>query len=211
MEQTPKSSILVVIDDDMPVNPAKHVLTKDVCTIGRSAECDVVVDDNAISRLHAKIEFSGFRYVLIDAGSVNGTFINTHPLLEPHTLQQDDVIGLSKPKPLLRFEDADPTHHLPTTRLRYDQKRETFFLNYRLVELTRFEFRLLYFLYRNAGELCTRDRCAEAVWQEQYSLYTTDPNALNRVISNLRLKLRRIDPKAEMIETHHGRGYLLHL
>jgi class 3 adenylate cyclase len=45
-------------------------------TIGRAEENDVVIKGNLISRLHAKIEFSRNKFVLIDQ-STNGTFVLT--------------------------------------------------------------------------------------------------------------------------------------
>ena len=43
-------------------------------TIGRSSQCDVVVEDTKVSRLHARIEYVKDRFVLRDA-STNGTSI----------------------------------------------------------------------------------------------------------------------------------------
>lgn len=45
-------------------------------TIGRAEENDVVIKGNLISRLHAKIEYSRNKFVLIDQ-STNGTFVMT--------------------------------------------------------------------------------------------------------------------------------------
>jgi adenylate cyclase len=44
--------------------------------IGRAEENDVVVKGNLISRLHARIEFSRNKFLLIDQ-STNGTFVTT--------------------------------------------------------------------------------------------------------------------------------------
>ncbi|HEY6643949.1 adenylate/guanylate cyclase domain-containing protein [Povalibacter sp.] len=45
-------------------------------TIGRAEENDVVVKGNLISRLHARIEFSRGKFLLVDQ-STNGTFVTT--------------------------------------------------------------------------------------------------------------------------------------
>jgi adenylate cyclase len=55
----------IVLDDSRPN-----------ITIGRAEENDVVIKGNLISRLHAKIEFSRNKFVLIDQ-STNGTFVTT--------------------------------------------------------------------------------------------------------------------------------------
>lgn len=41
-------------------------------TIGRNESCDLVIHDNSISRLHARVEVRGARWFLVDAGSRNG-------------------------------------------------------------------------------------------------------------------------------------------
>jgi len=48
-------------------------------TIGRSADCDVVIDDPLVSRRHATVSL-GPRPVLRDLDSFNGTFVNGHRL-----------------------------------------------------------------------------------------------------------------------------------
>jgi hypothetical protein len=45
-------------------------------TIGRAEDNDVVIKGNLISRLHARIEISRHKFVLIDQ-STNGTFVQT--------------------------------------------------------------------------------------------------------------------------------------
>lgn len=45
-----------------------------VMFLGRSAQCDIVIDSTRVSRLHAKIEFRRGKFVIIDQ-STNGTFV----------------------------------------------------------------------------------------------------------------------------------------
>lgn len=45
-----------------------------VLTLGRSSQCDILVDDTRASRLHAKIEYGKERFLLRDV-STNGTFV----------------------------------------------------------------------------------------------------------------------------------------
>jgi diguanylate cyclase (GGDEF)-like protein len=44
-------------------------------TIGRSADCLLRIDDEALSRLHARITYEGNEWVLEDLGSTNGCFV----------------------------------------------------------------------------------------------------------------------------------------
>jgi hypothetical protein len=52
------------------------VIAKETVTIGRLAECDVVVADTGASRRHAQIRLRDGRYTLTDLGSTNGTRLN---------------------------------------------------------------------------------------------------------------------------------------
>lgn len=45
-------------------------------TVGRSTRADVQLDDDSISRMHAKVTLIGDEVVVEDLGSVNGTFVN---------------------------------------------------------------------------------------------------------------------------------------
>jgi DNA-binding winged helix-turn-helix (wHTH) protein len=189
------------------VQPAKFILMNDVCTIGRSSQCDIAIESKTVSRLHAKVERDGLRYVLYDVHSANGTFVNGRRLRDPHLLEDEDQIGLSKPTPLLLFIDADSTDFI-SNQLRYDARLMTFFLIEKPLELTPAQFRLLYHLYQHAGDVCTRESCAEALWGREYDP-GLDAEALDRAISNLRGKLREIRPEAELIKTARGLGYVL--
>lgn len=203
-------SRLVAIHPDI-VQPSEFILETDVCTIGRYGTCNVVVRAFTISRLHAKIERNGPRYVLHDTDSANGTFLNGRRLLEPLLLKDEDEIGLGTAMAILRFEDADPTF-CGINWLRYDDQELVFYLNQKRVDLTPTEFRLLHHLYNHAGNVCTRESCAEAIWgQEKPYDPNIDDDTINRVISNIRQKMRDIVPDVDMIDTRRGIGYILHL
>jgi len=55
-------------------------LDKEVLTIGRLAECDIVVDDKGVSRRHAQIRTKDGASTLTDLGSTNGTSLNGKPV-----------------------------------------------------------------------------------------------------------------------------------
>jgi hypothetical protein len=54
----------------------KYPFEKDDCTIGRDADCDISIDNVAVSRKHATITLSDGEYVLEDLQSGNGTFVD---------------------------------------------------------------------------------------------------------------------------------------
>jgi hypothetical protein len=191
------------------IQPAKYTIETDVCTIGRSSMCQIVIPYKTISRLHAKIEQDGSRYVLFDTNSANGTFVNGCRIREAHLLQNQDLVGLSTASALLRFEDPDSTVHV-AKRLRYDRQLMTFYLNQQPVHLTPAQFRLLHHLFLHMGSVCSRESCAEAIWGRAYDP-GLDASALDRIISDLRGRLRNIDQEANLIETRRGQGYVLNL
>ena len=46
------------------------------CVIGRSRECDLVLDDPNVSRRHAELRREGDGWVVADLGSTNGIKVN---------------------------------------------------------------------------------------------------------------------------------------
>ena len=68
---------------------------KEVVTIGRLAECDVVIADPGASRRHARIRFQDDAYLLTDLGSTNGTQVNGE-LVQEHSLADGDRITIGE-------------------------------------------------------------------------------------------------------------------
>lgn len=202
------SAQLLALHDD--VQPGEFDLTTEGCTIGRASLCDVVVSNRKeVSRLHARIEPDGPRFVIYDHASTNGTFVNGMRIREPHLLQDRDAIGLGVPARLLRFVDIDPTHVL-AQRLTYDDRTMTFLLDNEPLILTPQQFQLLVHLYQHAGQLCTRESCATAIWGHDYDP-GLDAGALDRAVANLRRALRKINPDADLIRTRRGLGFVLNI
>ena len=84
--------------------------------IGRWPDNTVVIDDRAVSRIHAWIGLQDGRYYVADAGSRTGTFVNGDALRERHILQDGDQIRIGPA--LLRYRtDAAPPPDLATIDL----------------------------------------------------------------------------------------------
>lgn len=61
--------------------------------IGRSSEADILLDDNEVSKLHAKVKLVEGNFIVDDMGSSNGTFVNSQETY--HTeLKDGDVIKI---------------------------------------------------------------------------------------------------------------------
>lgn len=64
--------------------------------IGRSAACQVVLDDGLVSRRHAQITADKRAAVLEDFGSVNGVFVNNVRVSGSRALRDGDVVRMGK-------------------------------------------------------------------------------------------------------------------
>ncbi len=63
-------------------------------TLGRSRQCDVMVDDANVSRTHAEVRPHGGSWVIVDLGSTNGTRLNGRRVQQPEVLKPGDEIEL---------------------------------------------------------------------------------------------------------------------
>lgn len=67
-------------------------LGSSTAVLGRDASrCDVVLEDDAVSREHAKIRYEGGRFWIYDLGSRNGTFINNHKVQRQMLIDGDRI------------------------------------------------------------------------------------------------------------------------
>ena len=86
--------------------------------------------------------------------------------------------------------------HLEASSLDYDGQS---------VELTKNELKILYYLFKNAGKICSRGDLVEFLWDNQ--LYVDD-NALSVNINRIREKLAGIG-LTDFIKTKHRQGYTI--
>ncbi|MDY7091503.1 MAG: FHA domain-containing protein [Acidobacteriota bacterium] len=77
----------------------------DSLTIGRGAAADVRLDDAAVALEHAEIRREGKHWVLVDRGSVTGTYRNGRQV-ERETLSGDDTVEIGGYR--LRFQVTHP-------------------------------------------------------------------------------------------------------
>ena len=59
-------------------------------SIGREDDCDLVLDDEKVSRHHAYIEVRDGQASIHDLGSSNGTYVNGARIAEPTPLRDGD-------------------------------------------------------------------------------------------------------------------------
>lgn len=78
----PQAGVALTIDDD-------------VTRLGRATDCEISLDDITVSRWHAEILRDGDNYRVRDAGSLNGTYVNSERIDEA-ALHQGDELQVGK-------------------------------------------------------------------------------------------------------------------
>jgi pSer/pThr/pTyr-binding forkhead associated (FHA) protein len=94
----PPSSAIARLQFANPLSRVRSIEVLPDMTIGRSRECDIFLEDLAVSRLHATIkECAHGEYEIVDNCSATGTFVNGHPV-SCHRLQEGDIIQIGNIK-----------------------------------------------------------------------------------------------------------------
>jgi hypothetical protein len=75
-------------------NGKRLVVPPGGATIGRSRDCDIVLDDSNVSRRHAEITPGGQGWRIQDLGSTNGVRVNGRQVEGPHPLESGDRVEL---------------------------------------------------------------------------------------------------------------------
>jgi len=74
---------------------SRFLITAEGASIGRSSDSAIFLDDVTVSRTHAVIEKVGKKFVLKDAGSLNGTYMNNVSVTE-HQLVSGEEFQIGK-------------------------------------------------------------------------------------------------------------------
>jgi DNA-binding response OmpR family regulator len=184
----------------------EHPLEGEVTMIGRAVENDIVITSKRVSREHARIRRDGWRVMLEDLGSTNGTFLNDERLLSETSLRDSDRIGIGDVT--LLFHDPDITYRdtfLP--ELEVDVPAAIVRVDRQVVELAPKEFALLAHLHERRGEVCSKDEIGAAVWPEyQEGVYDYQ---IENLVRRLRSKLEQDPAEPQLLLTVRGLGYKL--
>jgi hypothetical protein len=93
MDSGPVSVAGTVRRAHLEIDGAACYLDRDVVTLGRGLDNDVVVEDRRVSRRHARIQRSPRGWEIMDLASTNGTFVNGKPIRQQQ-LATGDTISL---------------------------------------------------------------------------------------------------------------------
>jgi pSer/pThr/pTyr-binding forkhead associated (FHA) protein len=184
----------------------EHPLTDDTITIGRAIENDIVITSKRVSREHARVRREGWRAILEDLGSTNGTFLNEERLLTPVELHDEDRITIGDVT--LVFHDPDITYRdTPFPELEVNVAAGVVRVDRRVVELSAKEFALLVYLYERQGQVCSKDDIGQAVWPEyQEGIYDYQ---IENLMRRLRSKIELDPANPQLLVTVRGLGYKL--
>ena len=77
------------------VSGSRYLLDEDEITVGRDPRADILLDDSTVSRQHAVFRRVSGQYSVIDAGSLNGTYVNRQRV-DQAVLKNGDEIMIGK-------------------------------------------------------------------------------------------------------------------
>jgi len=186
--------------------PLEHKMV----TIGRSPDCDIVLDDRQVSRIHARVIWCKDHYEIEDLGSKNGTHVNGRELLGRQPLHDGDEIQIAL-RYKLAFVDTGATAPLqfdkPAERgLRLDTVAHQVYVNGKLLEppLSVQQYRLLELLIATV-RVVDREEIARAVWPD--ALGGVSEQSIDALVRRLRERLAELDPEHQYIVTMRGHGF----
>ena len=77
------------------VSGSRYLLDEDEVNVGRDSHCDILLDDSTVSRSHAVFRRVNGVFSVVDAGSLNGTYVNRQRV-DNMQLKNGDEIMIGK-------------------------------------------------------------------------------------------------------------------
>jgi len=74
---------------------SRFLLDRPSTSAGRHPESDIFLDDVTVSRRHAEFRREGGEFVVVDVGSLNGTYVNREPV-DTAVLANGDEVQIGK-------------------------------------------------------------------------------------------------------------------
>ncbi len=90
VEALPEGSALLVVKRG-PNAGSRFLLDRDTTSAGRHPASALFLDDVTVSRRHAEFRREGGEFVVVDVGSLNGTYVNREPVDTAGLANGDEV------------------------------------------------------------------------------------------------------------------------
>jgi pSer/pThr/pTyr-binding forkhead associated (FHA) protein len=189
--------------------------------IGRDPDCEIVVPDRQVSRVHARLTVNNNGVLLEDLRSKNGTFLNGALLESPTILEEGDIVQIALVQSFF-FLSSDATMPLDRELLPDPQtvkKTPKIYLDFRsrrvwlgdqeiLPPLSVPQFMLLHTLNEQQGKVVSRSDLIAMIWGEEKAVGVSE-QALDALVRRLRDRLSLFDPSHEYLVTVRGHGIRL--
>lgn len=209
--------IPLIIGQTGPFNGQRWEIMNSI-TIGRDAECDIVIADRQVSRYHARFTNNHGTIALEDLASKNGTFCNGKPVVGQILLMDGDLIQIAMIQYFV-FLSSDATlpldHEIEIIQklkhgLTLEKKSRRVWIDQLEVmpPLSLPQFKLLETLFDQEGKVVTRQQLISNIWEGEDAVGITE-QALDALVRRLRERLMEVDPDHSYITTVRGHGLRL--
>jgi pSer/pThr/pTyr-binding forkhead associated (FHA) protein len=94
MDTLPPGSALLVVRRG-PNAGSRFLLDRPTTSAGRHPDSDIFLDDVTVSRRHAEFRRDSGEFVVVDVGSLNGTYVNREPV-DTAVLANGDEVQIGK-------------------------------------------------------------------------------------------------------------------
>ena len=94
VDALPAGSALLVVKRG-PNAGSRFLLDQATTSAGRHPESDIFLDDVTVSRRHAEFRRESGEFVVVDVGSLNGTYVNREPV-DTAVLANGDEVQIGK-------------------------------------------------------------------------------------------------------------------
>jgi hypothetical protein len=207
-------------------------LSNPVAVVGRRTlqnKPDIELNDDVISRRHVEILLRDDKYWVKDLGSTNGTMLNDDRIVvgNLYELKHNSKFGLgvegASARTVLVFKESEGTNIIhgkehpagkhgtvpAVSWLKIDEGKKEALVDGKQKKLSKKEYELILFLYKNAGNICSRDEIIEAVWPESKDTSAISDATIDQLIHRLREKVEPEPAKPSRIISKKAFGYML--
>ena len=202
-------AVILVYQPDGSVKDIQ--LTSDQVVIGRSDDCDVIIEGKLISRHHACIRKQKSGYVIEDLQSQNGTLLNGKYIKDIQHLSDGDVIELGGMGKLV-FSDSESTSSFLSASIVgiwLDVEKQDIWIDGICLnpKLSPAQYKMMEVLFAKKDLICTRAEIVSAVWPNVTEGVSEE--AIDALIKRVRARLAEVNQGDQYLITLRSRGLML--